>query len=165
MRINPVHVRKRPPADVMIDADQKMVLQSFQPSSMDAIAFENNGSLVTSRDAIGLHNLVRERKRAINAGNTIVKNDVCLLAQAAQDLATGERGSHRIAIRAGVRGQHEPLVLSDVTQHIFEHVATPSPHRLPCALYFVFWPAATNLPPELWPVRRDPTGSTTPAHA
>ena len=49
--IDPVHVGKRSAADVMVNADQKTVFQPLQTGTLNAIALQNDGSLVIAFDA------------------------------------------------------------------------------------------------------------------
>src|SRR5271166_1475385 len=163
MRIDPVHVRERTPADMMIDTDQKAVFESLEPRAMDAVALKNNRRFVTAQDATRLHHLIRKRKRTVNPGNPIVKNDIRLLANLAQNLAARERRSHGIAIGTSVRRQHEPLVLSDLPEYILQHVAMPCVHLRPYAPYFVFSPAPTTLRHVLYLAPPDRDENTIPA--
>jgi len=50
----------------MINANQKEIFQTFQSCEMDAIARQNNCSLVVAADSIGLPHLIGEWKGAIN---------------------------------------------------------------------------------------------------
>jgi hypothetical protein len=62
MRIDPVHVGERPPADMMINADQKPVFQAFEPRAVNAVAFQNNRRFVTARSRARLHHLIGKRQ-------------------------------------------------------------------------------------------------------
>src|SRR3984957_10542419 len=164
MRIDPVHVGKRTSTDVMVDADQKAVFQALEAGPVNAVALQNDGRFVTARDATGLHHLTGARKRTVEARNPVVQHHIGLLAQGAQNLTAGQRRSHRVAVRAGVRGQHESLMLSDLPQHIL-NAAMPFFHWVPCGPGFFFLPAPIILRLAPFPAPRDPAGNTTPERA
>src|SRR6266853_6796281 len=44
--IDPVHIRERPTANMVIDADQKAVFQALKPSAVNAVTLKNDGRLV-----------------------------------------------------------------------------------------------------------------------
>ena len=58
MRIDPVHVRERASANMVIDTDQETVFQSFQPGAVDTVALQNNCGFVIPADVVRLQNLV-----------------------------------------------------------------------------------------------------------
>src|SRR5450432_2069286 len=95
---------------------------------MNAVALQNDGGLVTASYAARLHHLVGKWQRTVDSGYAIVQNDIRLLAHGAKHLAAGQRGTYGVAVRPGVRGQHEAFVLSDLPEYVFEHVAWTSPH-------------------------------------
>jgi hypothetical protein len=87
---------------MMVDADQKSILQTFEPGPVNAVTLQNNRRFVIAQDVARLHNLIGERKRTVDTGNAIVQNYIGLLAHGAQNLATGECRSHGIAVGPGV---------------------------------------------------------------
>ena len=109
MRIDPVHVREGPSADVMIDADQKAVLQALQPRAVDAVTFQNDRGFVIPAHAIGLQHLIRKGQGTINSRDAIMQHHIGLLAHGAQNLAAGQRRSDGISIGARMRRKHEPV--------------------------------------------------------
>ena len=127
----------------MVNADQNPVFQTFEARAMNAVAFQNDCRFVTSRDATGLHHLIGKRKRTVDARNTVVQNNIGLLAHGAQNLAAGERRPHGIAVGPGVRSQHESLVLSDLPEHILD-VAMPFFHRDSCSALLLFFARASS---------------------
>ena len=150
MGIDPVDVGERTSADMMIDADQKAIFETVEAGAMDAVALKNDRGLVAASDAAGLHHFIRKWKRPVDAGYAVVQHDVGLLAHRAQNLAAGERRTDSVAIRPGVRCQHESFVLSDLPEYVFEHVARPSLHWIPCGVCVFFLPAPTILRPALF---------------
>ncbi len=143
MGIDPVHMRKRTPADMMVDADQEPIFQPLEPGAVNAVTLQNDRRLVVAQHAAGLHNLIGERKRTVDARDAIVQHNIGMLAHRAQNLAAGQRRSDRIAVGTGVRGQHESLVLSDLPENILD-AAMPFFHRVPCLSCFVFFARASN---------------------
>src|SRR5581483_1666211 len=160
MKNNTVDMRERTAADMVIDADQEMTFQAFEPRAVDAVTLENNGGLVAAGDAVSLHDLIGKWKRAVDARNAVVQHDIGVLAHGAQTLAASQRGTDRVAVRAGVRGQHEALVLPDLPKHILQHLVTsPPPHPWgPC---LASGRVAAVVPHEPWPAPRGRAGSTT----
>jgi hypothetical protein len=120
VRIDPVHVGEGTSADVMIDADEKTIFETFEARPVNAVAFENDYRFVSADNAVRLDNLVSEWERTVDARNAIVKHNVGVLAHGAQNLAAGKRRSDGVAIRPGVRGQHETIVLSDLPEYIVD---------------------------------------------
>src|SRR5208337_2070132 len=167
VRINPVHVGKRTSADMMVDADQKPVLQPLEPRAVNAVALQNNRRIVTAHNLARLHHLVGERQRTVNARDAVVQYNVGVLAHGAQHLAAGQRRSYGVAVRTGVRRQHESLMLSNLPQHVRKHVAMPFFHRIPCGPCFSFSSsrALAVLPPAPFPAPRGPAGNTIPERA
>jgi len=100
---------------MVIDADQKLIFQSLKPGAMDAVTFQYDGGFIPAGHTVCLHNLIGKRQGAINAGDSVVQNDIRLLAHFAQNLAAGERRSDGIAIGTRVRREHESFALSDLS--------------------------------------------------
>jgi len=100
---------------VVVDTYQKPILEALEPRSMDTVAFENDGRLVAARDSVRLKNLIGEWKGTVNTGYAVMQHNIRMLAHRTQDLAKSERGADRIAIRTGVRSQHESFALSDLS--------------------------------------------------
>jgi hypothetical protein len=67
---------------------------------------------------VRLHDLIGERKRTVDAGHSIVQNNVSLLTHGAQNLAASQRRSDCVAIGPGVRRQHKSFVLSNLTEYV-----------------------------------------------
>jgi hypothetical protein len=128
MGIDPVDVGEGASAHVMVNADEETIFEAFQPGAMNAVALEYDGRLITTGYAIRLHHFVGKRQRTVDARNAIVQNDIRLLAHGAKHLAAGQRRSDGVAVGPGMRRQHEALVLSDLPQYVFEHVAMASLH-------------------------------------
>ena len=78
-RINPVHMGKRAPTLVMINVDQKFVLESVKTGALDAVTLENNRSFVVAIDVLRLDNFASERKRLVDTRHTVAQNHVSLL--------------------------------------------------------------------------------------
>jgi hypothetical protein len=121
MRVDPIHVRERTSADVVIDTDEEPIFQTAEPGSVNAVAFQQDGRLVVSTDVISLHNLIREGKRAIDARHAIVQHNVGMLSQRAKNLAAGQGRSDRVTIRPSVRREHEAVALLDLMENINQH--------------------------------------------
>src|ERR1700722_2571247 len=128
-----------------------MILQSLEPRPVNAVALQNDGCFVAPHHATRLHHLVGKRKRAVNSWDAVVENDIRLLTHGAKNLAAGQRRTNGIAVRASMRRQHESLVLSDLPEYVFEHVAMAALHG-DCASVFldgvffanVFWNFRSN---------------------
>src|SRR5262249_48641450 len=165
VRIDPVDVSERFSAHVMIDTDQEAILEAFQPRAMNAVAFEDNRSLIASYNTIRLHHLIGKRKRAVNARNAIVQHNIGVFAHRAQHLTEGKSRSDGITVGTSMRRQHETFALSDLPQHILKHVAMPCFHWHPYVACYAFSPGLTILPLELCPVRRGPGENTTRVRA
>src|SRR5258708_15029590 len=105
----------------MVDADEKPIFQTFKPRAMNAVALENDCRVIVAGNAIGLQYLIGERQRAIDSRYAVVQHHVGLLPHGAQDLATRQRRTNRIAIGACVRGQHESISLLDLLENILQH--------------------------------------------
>src|SRR5258708_28216276 len=121
LRIDPVHIRERPAADVMIDADEEAVFEALQPGAMNAVTLENNRGVVVAGNSVGLQHLICKRQRAIDSRYAIVQYHIGLLAHGAQHLAARQRRSNGIAIRTRVRSQHESISLFDMSKNILQH--------------------------------------------
>src|SRR5579863_4192507 len=136
---------------------------------MDAIAFQNNCSFITPAHSVGLQNLVGKWQRAVNTGNTIVQHHIGVLAQRAQNLAARQRGPHRVAVGARMRGQHKTLALLDLSQNVLQHnvilpyspSASAALQLEPCSSSRAGLPAPTILPLEPFPAPPGPAGNTT----
>src|SRR4029079_10854495 len=44
--IDPIDVRERAPAEVMIDADEKLLVEPIQPCTLDTVALQDDGRLI-----------------------------------------------------------------------------------------------------------------------
>jgi hypothetical protein len=119
--IDPIYVREGATAYVVIDADEEAILQTFETRAMNAVAFQNDGGLVSTSDPVGLDNFVGEGKRTINARNAVVQNDIGLLAHGPQDLAAGKGGANGVTIGTRVRSEHEALALFDLPEYVLKH--------------------------------------------
>ena len=81
---------------------------------LDAVTFQDDGSIVISVHPIRFHHCVGKGQRLVDAGNTIVQNNFGVFVHGAQDLAASQRRSHSISIRARVGGKDKPLALLDL---------------------------------------------------
>jgi hypothetical protein len=100
---------------MVIDADQESIFQSLKPRAMDTVTLQNDRSFISACHTVCLHNLISEGQRSIDAGNSIVQNDIGLLSHFAQDLAAGKGRSDGVTVGTRVRGKHKSLVLSDLS--------------------------------------------------
>src|SRR6267154_3961445 len=121
LRIDPVDIGEWPSADMMIDADQKAVFQTFKPGAVNAAAFKNDGRVIVAKNPIGLQHLIGKGQGAIDARHAIVQYHIGLLPHGAQDLAAGQRRTDGVAIRPCVRGKHETITLLDLLENILQH--------------------------------------------
>jgi hypothetical protein len=80
---------ERAATDVMIDADEKPILEAFEAGALDAVALENDCGVVVAVDPIGLHYAVSEWQSLVDARNDIMEHHVGVLAHAPENLATG----------------------------------------------------------------------------
>ena len=149
----------------MIDADQKMFLQSFQASAMNTVAFQDDRSLIPATDPVCLQDFVGERKGTIDSWHPIVQHHIGMLPHAAQHLATRQRRTHRIAVGTRMRGEHETLVLFDVTQYVVQHVPRPFPRRFVCGCWLVSSIVAVTLRLGPLPPPHGRAGNTAPVRA
>ena len=60
MRINPIHVRERTAAGVVVDADQESIFEPLQTRAVNAVTLENDRRFVNSGNALRLHHLIGE---------------------------------------------------------------------------------------------------------
>ena len=90
VRIDPVDIGEGSSADVVVDADENTILETFEASAMNAVAFQNDRRLVTAHDAARMHDLIGKREGAVDAGDAIVQNNIGVLAHGAQHLAASQ---------------------------------------------------------------------------
>src|ERR1700733_15134042 len=128
MRINPIHVGKGTPADVMINVDQEAVFQTLKTRAVNAVTLQNDRRLIIAGHVVGLQHLVGERQRAIDPGHAIVQHHVGLLSHGTQNLAARQRRSYGVAVRPRVRRKHESVALLDLLENVLQHrYAFPPP--------------------------------------
>ena len=113
--IDPIHMRERATAQVMIDADQEFPLQSIQPGTLNAVAFQDDGRFVVAINTIGLDDFFGKRKQLVNARHGIAQHDLGLFAQATQNLPAGERRADCVTVWTRVRSQHKAPALLDIS--------------------------------------------------
>ena len=114
-------MRERTSAYVMVDADQETLFQTLEPGALDTVTFQNNGRFIFAIDVVSLNHCFAERKWLINPWHSIAEHDLRLFAHRAQNLGASQHRADRIAVRPGVRGQHEPSPALDVLQYLSDH--------------------------------------------
>ena len=87
LRVNPIDVSKLSPTQVMINVDEKLLLQPLQPGALDAVTFQDDGSIVISVHPIRFHHGIGKGQRLVDAWNTVVQNNIGVFAHGAQNLA------------------------------------------------------------------------------
>jgi hypothetical protein len=123
MGVDPIDIREWPAAQVMIDTDQKSGLQTLESGALNAVAFEDDRSLVIAIYPIGLHHAIGKRQPLVDARNRIIEHDIGFFAKAAKNFTTSKSGPDGIAIWAGMRSEHEAVPLFDVIENFPQHNA------------------------------------------
>ena len=61
-RVNPVHVRKRATASVMINVDEELVFKTFKPRALNAVAFEQYRRVIVAIHPLSVKDFFRKRQ-------------------------------------------------------------------------------------------------------
>ena len=67
-------------AEVMIDANEKLILKPLQAGALDTIALQDDGRFVVAIDRVGLQHAIGEGQCLIDAGDGVVQKDRRLFA-------------------------------------------------------------------------------------
>src|SRR5438105_14662044 len=102
----------------MIDVNQKALFQAFEPSALNAVAFQDDGGFVLPVYSIALNNSVRERQWPIHTWHAVAQHNIRLFAHRVQNLAASQRRANRIAIWTRMRRQKKAVALLQLFEQL-----------------------------------------------
>src|ERR1700721_1864111 len=95
--IDPIDMSEIASTGVMIDIDEKAIFKTIQRGAPYAVAFQQDNRIVSGH-GIRLNDPTRKRRVLINAGHSIMHDDLRVFAHDAQNLAAGESRSDAISV-------------------------------------------------------------------
>src|SRR5215813_10195475 len=109
---------------MMVDVDDKLILESRQTGPLHVAALDDERGIVTLSDVVLHDHKVRTGQNVVSRRHSVAQHHVHLFVQCPQHPVKRETRTQSVSIRADVRGDHEMLALLYKLYNLTEHDLT-----------------------------------------
>jgi hypothetical protein len=110
--VNPIEIGIFAAGEVVIDVDEKVLIEAAKAGALGPIALEEDGGVIRSANAEGKGDGVGLRQAAIDDGDAVGSDQVGMLTQLADEHAHGQHAANGVAIRPRVGADEKALAFA-----------------------------------------------------